>query len=571
MYEMRRRGAQNMKNMKKTLLAVLTAVLLIAVMAGTGSFCKAENTENTENTITSGSTQPEAVDIAAPRLERDDWSDDVKTALNDLLAQYGTQQADPAETPYVVFDFDNTCSIFDIEEQTVVYQLQTMAFAIDPDQARDVLITGIPDPDENLASYGLFDGSFRDLVDDIATAYEMLWNSYGPFTCKGVDAETANALADDPYWSEFAVKIFEMYDAIDVVCSHDVSYPWMTYLFAGMTDDELYDLTSRALQEYSGKDTSEVTWATSEEYSGKDTSEETWATSEEYSGNDTSEVTSEKIVSKTGPASYTWTSGVSVTENIKELWRALDESGIDVWVCSASVTGVIRAAIDHFDLHPYCTGMLGMTDQTDESGHFLNAYDYETGCGYYAAENGWERMDRPIRTQTQGKGKVTAIVNAIAPEYGGRGPIAGFMDSTGDFNFCTEFDSLKLVVCFNRATRSVTEGGGLIAEIAIYQKDTLGYDLATANEAGDTLYVLQGRDENGQRSFRNSNSTMRYGNTEETLFKNEDNYTQLNRITEEGLSTKDTINKWAVIQTGESNGLGFATGFLEEYDGYHSR
>jgi hypothetical protein len=39
----------------------------------------------------------------------------------------------------------------------------------------------------------------------------------------------------------------------------------------------------------------------------------------------------------------------------------------------------------------------------------------------------------------------------------------------------------------------VTDGGGLISAIAIYQRDGLGYDLAKANAAGDTLYVLQGR------------------------------------------------------------------------------
>ena len=169
-----------------------------------------------------------------------------------------------------------------------------------------------------------------------------------------------------------------------------------------------------------------------------------------------------------------------------------------------------------------------------------------------------------------GKGKVTAVVNAIAPEYDGHGPIAGFMDSTGDFNFCTEFGSLKLVVCFNRATRGVTEGGGLIAELAVYQKDSLGYDLAKANSAGDTLYVLQGREENGLRSFRNSRSTLRYGQTEEKLFKNEENYAQLESFKKDGLTTEEIINKWSIVRDEESSGLGFKTGFLEEYDGYHS-
>lgn len=479
-------------------------------------------------------------DSNVAHLERDDWNVEVKQAVNDLLDTYGSGAKTPADTPYAVFDFDNTCSIFDIEEQTVVYQLQTMAFSIEPNNMKEVLVTGIPNPDEDLASYGET-GSFNDLADDISSAYSKLWDKYGPFTAEGVDAETRKALADDPYWMEFAVKVFKMYDTLDVVCSHDVSYPWMTYLFVGMSEEDLYNLTTRALEEYGGKETSEVTWTTSEE-----------------------------ISSKTGPASYTWTRGVTVSENIDELWKALDENGIDVWVCSASVTAVIKAAIDHFGLHDYCSGMLGMTDKTDKNGLFINDYDYETGCGYYATDKGWELMDRPTKSQTQGKGKVTAIVNAIAPEYGDRGPIAGFMDSTGDFNFCTEFETLKLVVCFNRATRAVTEGGGLIAELAVYQKDVLGYDLAKANEAEDTLYVLQGREENGTRSLRNSRSTMRYAQTEETLFKGDENYAMLERFKKDKLTTKEIIDKWSVVQDGESNGLGFETGFLTEYDGYHS-
>lgn len=505
--------------------AAVIAVLLIAIAAGIYSIVKP--------------VAPGGKDL--PRLERTDWNDDVKTAINDLLDTYGSGGKTPADTPYAVFDFDNTCSIFDMEEQTVVYQLQTMAFEIQPDQMRDIIVTGIPDIESDMSSYGYFSGSFGDLADDIASDYGVLWDKYGPFTSKGVSEETVKALADDPYWQDFSAKVFVMYETTDAVCSHDVSYPWMTYLFVGMTEDELYDLTTRALEEYSVKETSEVTWNSPED-----------------------------LETKSGPVSYTWTSGVAVSENVRELWKALDENGIDVWVCSASVTAVIKAAIDHFRLHDHCTGMLGMTDKTDADGRYINEYDYESGCGYYASKDGWERMDRPTRSQTQGEGKVTAIVNAIAPEYGGHGPIAGFMDSTGDFNFCTEFETMKLALCFNRATRGVTEGGGLVAETAIYQKDTLGYDLAKANEAGDTLYLLQGRDENGLRALRNSSSTVRYGQTEETLFKGEENYKQLEKFKEDKLSTAEIFDNWAVKKDAENSGLGFATGFLDEYAGYHS-
>ena len=215
--------------------------------------------------------------------------------------------------------------------------------------------------------------------------------------------------------------------------------------------------------------------------------------------------------------------------------------------------------------------MLAMTNRTDDTGRYITQYDAETGCGYYADKNGaWTQMTRPTKAQTQGVGKVTAVVNAIAPEYGNRGPIAGFMDSTGDFNFCTEFKTLKLVVCFNRANRKVTDGGGLIAEVAMYEKDTLGYDLAKANAAGDTLYVLQGRDENGKRAFRNSNGTLLLGKTEETLFKGSENEIQLQRMIDESMTVKDILNTFAVKQKAGENGFDFNTGFLTEYAGYHS-
>lgn len=518
--------------MKRSYLIIILIILSLFILNG----CS----DNKSDSVNESSYSKEEI-LRKNRLARDDWNEEVKNAVNDLLDLYGSQGETSESQFYAVFDFDNTCSIFDMEEQTVVYQLQTMAFEISPDEMKEILLTGIPDVLDDLSAYGLFEGSFDDIAGDISSAYKVLWEKYGPFTNNGVDNETRNLLKEDDYWKEFAVKILVMYDSIGEVCSHDIAYPWMTYLFKGMSEDELYGLATRAIREYGSVETSEVNWRTSDE-----------------------------IQSKTGNASYTWTSGVTVTENIKELWKVFDENGIDVWVCSASETGVIRAAIDYYGLHDNCRGLLAMTDKTDENGKLINEYDYDTGCGYYATDNGWEHMDRPTKSQTQGKGKVTAVVNAISPEYGGHGPIAGFMDSTGDFCFCTEFETLKLVVCFNRASRSVKEGGGLIAEIAVYQKDTLGFDLKKANEAGDTFYVLQGRDENGLRSFRNSRYTLIYGQTQEKLFKNEENFAQLEYFCKHRMSTEEIINNWAIKKSGEKSGLGFDTGFISEYDGYHS-
>lgn len=65
-------------------------------------------------------------------------------------------------------------------------------------------------------------------------------------------------------------------------------------------------------------------------------------------------------------------------------------------------------------------------------------------------------------------------------------------DSWGDFNFCTEFKDTKEVLVINR-TR--TDDAALCAGIAAYQKKH-GIDLAAANKNGDSLFLIQGRNEN---------------------------------------------------------------------------
>lgn len=485
---------------------------------------------------------PDGANGASVLLVREDWSDDVKTALNDLMATYGKNGTAPAEHPYAVFDFDNTSCIFDVEEQLAIYQLEVMAFAVQPADLKNVLLSGLQNTDKDLTDLGYGKGSLNEWMDDVSAAYGVLWDTYGPFSEKGVADEKLDKMQADPFWQEFSAKMRALYSLIYDAQSSNVAYPWVTYWFTGMTEDAIYDLAKRAFVVYKDVDTSVVTWTSPE-----------------------------SVPSKTGVVSCEWISGIQVSENIRELWRALDANGIDVWVCSASCTGAVRAAIDIFGLHDSCTGMLAMTNKTDGSGKYIAEYDAQTGCGFYADEDGsWTRMDRPTKSQTQGVGKVTAIANAVSPEYDNCGPIAGFMDSTGDFNFCTEFETLKLVVCFNRANRKVTDGGGLIAELAMYQKETLGFDLKKANDAGDTLYVLQGRDENGKRTLRNSNKTLLLGSDAETLFKNSDNEAQLQKMIDDHMTTADILNRWSLKSSADENDFGFAIGFLTEYAGYHS-
>lgn len=452
-----------------------------------------------------------------------DWSPDAKKALNSFIRSERNQK----ERPYVVFDFDNTCSIFDISEQLMIYQLETMCFNLSPEAFSQMAMTGM----------GAYPESLQKVLRDIAGGYQDLYNRYGPFTPNGVDNNTAVKMREDPAWKNFAIGMGRMYDLLQDYMTADEAYLWTMGWFAGMTGEEIYQMAKRSHELYSSVETLKRSW--------------------------------------TGEAgTHSWIDGVSVTDNIRELWKALYENGIDIWICSASEVAPVRAAVDVFGLHDYCKGVIAMTMARDSAGRYIPEYDFTNGHGFLAGPDGsWIEDDIPTRTQPWGKGKVEAIRNCLVPRYGGKGPLAGFMDSSGDFNFCTEFSSMRLVICFNRANRKVTEGGGLIAEVAMYEKEALGYDLKKATKAGDILYILQGRDENGMRSLRPSEKTIRLGEKTSKVFDGEDNARSLEYFKEKHLTVKEILETYCIATdvSDPSNPLGFSYGFLDRYDGYKSK
>ncbi len=467
------------------------------------------------------------------QLKHKDWANDVKFNINKFF-----EICENESNKYAVFDFDNTCSVFDVGEQLAVYQLENMCFGFTPDEIRDVIKSGLSDPDKDLTHLGYGKGSYNDWMDDIEFSYAYLYKTYGPFSGKGVDESTKKKMLSDDLWMEFAVKMRAMYDLIGDNESTDVSYPWMVYWYAGLSRDEVYDMAVRSHVLYKDYPSEKVVWTSSKD-----------------------------VKSKTGVVSAEFTKGVAVSDNIRELWKSLKENNIDVWICSASQLDVIKAAVEVFGLRDYIKGIMAMTVK-EVKGKFTSLYDYETGYAFIMENGEWKFSENPTKAQTQGVGKVVSIKNVCYPIYG-KGPAAGFMDSTGDYNFCTEFENLKLVLCFNRASRGVTDGGGVIAELAVYQRDTLGYDIEKALKNGDTLYLLQGRNENSLRSLISSNETVVLGENTAKLFKDEKNFRQLEYMKENKMTTGEIVNKFALKS--DKNDLGFFYGFLDKFDGYHNQ
>ncbi len=443
------------------------------------------------------------------------WSPYVKRQLNRFLALYGHCGRLYRDGQYAVFDFDNTTAVFDVEHQLCIYQLMTMAFAMTPEQLTEVISLRAPQND------------YSDWAADIGAAYSKLWESYGPFNGEMLPEEMRPVLWADPYWLEFAAKLRAMYGEVNRGEGALTGCLFPLFWFTGMTGDQVYRAAQSCYRYFSDRPSQYVSWTSPS-----------------------------SLPSRLGQVSYTWTSGVSVTDELKTLWRVLSENGIDVWVCSASGTVPVQAAIDFYGLRPYCTGMTGMNLKQDAEGRFLNEYDFAGGWYLKAEGDVWQRDDSALSALSQLAGKSTVIEQGLVRRYG-CGPTAGFMDSAGDFFFCTEFASMKLALIFNRACFREGDPAVLLAQTALVQRKRRMTPLKAA-ESGDTLYLLQGRNENGPRSLRPGAASRQIGRRPR-LFSAAESLRSLRAMKRSRALTAELIE------------ARLPEAFKAEFAGYHSR
>lgn len=453
-------------------------------------------------------------------LIRNDWDARVKQAVNDLA------QTAP-EGSYAVFDWDNTCAVYDIEYQLCIYQLETMCFAIHPDEIARVLLTDMENPDIAVGENGQ---TLRMIAEDIADAYTALEKTCGPFDGQNRGMTDKN----NPTWLEFAAKMRYMYPLVSHFGTSEAACKFPLLWFCGMTEKQIYDLACACIRYYQQMPSACVTWE------------------------------SPDIPSRFGRVKTTFEQGITVTDNMRELWRTLHDSGVDIYVCSASGTVPVQAAIDTFGLRPCCSGMTALNMAYDADGRQTAQYEY--GGGWYTpgGATNWIQDDSSLSMMPRKEGKTQAILEGPYRRYG-HGPVAGFMDSGGDFDFCTAFSSLKLVICFNKAISSVRDGGYLIAAAALMEEEKLGYDLAAASLAGDTLYVLQGRDERGLRAFRAGKETYSIHHPGELrLFDKEENERLYQIMLTSCASVRELLDTFGAV--GETDGIRY--GFLNEASRY---
>ena len=268
---------------------------------------------------------------------------------------------------------------------------------------------------------------------------------------------------------EFAAKLRFMYGNLGDYFDHAVSYPWVGYLFTGMTPDEVQKLAA-ASHQY---------WADYGRYA-----EETWTSPVELPG-------------KTGIVSIDFITGLTFTDELKDLYATLQANGIEVYIVSASPIDTVLAANETMGYNLPEDHVYAMRNKLGEDGRYINEYNYDWGGeGKYA--------------QTQGEGKSTIITNFIAPQYDNAGPLMVFGDSSGDWNMMTDWmesGDTELGVIFNRYRKPGSD--------PIWQGSN---EAAQSIGDPDARFVLQGRDEN-TGELRPSEKSILLGETDEVLVR----------------------------------------------------
>ncbi len=364
------------------------------------------------------------------------WSDKNFMVLNQLITDYGIggKYFNKNKPPYVVLDWDQTCAHFDVEEALMRYQLTNLRFRVTKDQFRNDLlkdnINGVIKLSEAYQNVLLADIN-KDLVNDYNFLYDNFIGSNGPMSLEEIKAT--------PQYSDFIAKIPFLYDGYCEATGigADYGYPWLLYLFAGQTIDEVKALAKEAISFELGNKLSKQTWQSPAGFQ-----------------------------TNAGVVTYSYKTGLRVFPEMQNLISTFKGHGIDVYIVSASYKPVVEvfSGIGTYGYNVPPENVIAMELATTVDGKILPEY-----------KAGW------VKTQRQGK--VDAINLVIKSGLGkNRDPLFSAGDSDGDYEMLTGFPNMKLSLIWNRVK------GGDIGNLCKQAVDEMN--------SATPRFILQGRNEN---------------------------------------------------------------------------
>lgn len=405
--------------------------------------------KNQVQEVSSGLIKNDTIEV----LEDGHWDQFNKQQINSLILKYGKQSPNynSNKPAYIVADFDNTSVFLDIEEATLIYQLENLLFKATPEQLNVIIRKNISDKNF-VADYNNAKGepvNIEKVAPDIIDSYTWLYHHY-----KGLKGtQTLEQVRKNPNYSNFITKMRYLYAAIGDTFEHEVSYPWVTYLFTGLTETDVRSMVKHTVDWQQKQKIEPVKWTSPESIAGK-----------------------------AGVVSVSWDNGLRPYKEMQNLFKVFQDNGIHVYVCSASFIDVVKEIVSnpHIGYGVNENNVLAMELERNKQGLILP----EFRKGYF---------------QTQGVGKSQTIHRFLVSKYG-YGPIFIAGDSEGDQNMMQDFKETEKVLIVNRLRKPTTDIGRF-SKLAV---DTYGQDNAK--------YLLQGRDANtGQ--FVPSYQSISYGST----------------------------------------------------------
>lgn len=370
---------------------------------------------------------------------QNNWEPFVYQRLNHLIQHYqqagGTPLADQA---YVVFDFDNTSAIADVEDNLMIYMLKQLLYKLTPEQFFTILTTGPFDFDLILEA-DRPNLTPANLAKDIIENYTWLYEHY----IKAPQLSLEEVKATD-FYQDFRAKLRYYYKAVNKHFIREAGQPWLTYWFQGYSQTELINLTREML------DHALVAPIELEVY---------------HSSSQRPGIVGEVVAD--------FTSGLRFPKELRDLYEVFQSHNIATYVVSASPIDVVRTAALEYGFQVPFNQVIAMCYQIDQDRKIMAYMEDNTFI-------------------TKQAGKTAAIQQLIAPQHQGKQPIALFGDSMGDYDMMMNLQDVKLNVLFNCLlsddTRSIVElAHGLIhrpdAQFVVQGRDENTGQLRPSNKS----------------------------------------------------------------------------------------
>lgn len=235
-------------------------------------------------------------------LDKGRWDAFNRQQINALIATHGktSPSYNATRPPYAVFDWDDTSIFLDIQNAVLIYQLQNLRFAATPEVLDMVLRKNVPRQAFN-ASFNNAAGkpiSINQIAPDIVESYRWLYQNY--IGLRG--SQSLEEVKKSPHYQNFITKIRYLYDAIFNSFGEGEHFLWsIKFLFVGMTEAQVRQLTNDAVRWQLSQPIEEVQW--------------------------TSPTT---LSRRSGVVSVKWKNGLRLVPEMQDLYAKLRHAGFDV-------------------------------------------------------------------------------------------------------------------------------------------------------------------------------------------------------------------------------------------------